>query len=560
MNDSVYKYLLTNIAAAVEKTFGKEIPAACSLIIGIEKPKQKSYGDLSSPFALTLAKAVKDNPVAVAKKVMANFAWDNSFVEPDPELKSTVMGGFINFRLSKLFLQKILAHAATSPELFGKNQVATKKRMLFEFVSANPTGPMVVVNGRSAAIGDTMARVNTWIGNSVEREYYVNDFGNQVELLGQSIACRFAESKGETRTIPEGGYEGEYIKDLATEIVAEHPEVAAMTFEDASVFFMNQALSRIIGAQRAILSRYGVRYDNWFHESELHKSDAPAKTLALLKDQGLTYESEGAVWFKSTQFDDEKDRVLVRQDKSPTYFCADLSYHMHKASRGFDESYTFWGPDHHGYLPRLEGAVKALNLTKTTFRNFIIQQVNLIRDGQPFKMSKRKGDFVTMEDLLDEVGTDSMRYFFLMRKLSSHFDFDITLAKKQSEENPVFYVQYAHARTCSLLSHAQQQGFSDDAIVNADPNFLTEPEELDLIKRIAEFPVMLMQTASFVEPHRITTYLETFSAEFHVFYHKHRIVTENKDVSVSRLLLTTAVRNILKLGLDILGVSAPERM
>jgi arginyl-tRNA synthetase len=509
---------------------------------------------------MSLAKAVKDSPAAVAKKIMAGFAWDADFVQPDPQLAATVTGGFINFRLSNPFLHRVLSNAAASPQTFGRNQADPPKRILFEFVSANPTGPMVVVNGRAAAIGDTLARVNTWIGNTVEREYYVNDYGNQVELLGASIAARYGQKLGRDCAIPEGGYEGDYIKDLARDIGAAHPELASAPLGEASQVFAREAVSRIIAEQKTILEHYGVKYDRWFRESELHKSDAPQKTLSLLRGKGLAYENEGAVWFKSTQFGDEKDRVLVRQDKSPTYFLADLSYHIHKASRGFDESYTFWGPDHHGYLPRLEGAVNALGLSKTVFKNFIIQQVNLIRDGMPFKMSKRKGDFVAISDLLSEVGADAARYFFLMRRLSSHFDFDMTLATTHSDENPVYYVQYAHARTCSLLVHAQQQGFTTEEIAAASPALLSMPEELDLMKRIAEFPTLLVQVALLVEPQRIPTFLEAFAAEFHVFYQKHRIVTDDRPLSCARLLLTCGVRNVIRLGLDLLGVSAPERM
>jgi arginyl-tRNA synthetase len=558
MSDSVYEYLRHAIAAAVRKAFGDD--AAPGLNIVIEKPKQKAFGDLSTPVALTLAKLLKISPLAVAQRLMAVFEWDDRFVQPDPSLAVTITGGFVNFRLSREFLHNVLSAAVGSPSTFGRRQVLAPKRVLFEFVSANPTGPMVVVNGRAAAIGDTVARVNSWIGNMVEREYYVNDYGNQVALLGKSIACRFLQSRGENCPLPEGGYEGDYIRDLAAEISAQHPEVGQMQPDAAASLFQAEALARIIGMQRDILVKYGVTYDQWFHESELHKSDAPSRTLALLREKGLVYEGDNAVWFKSTQFGDEKDRVLVRQDGSPTYFLADLSYHVHKASRGYDESCTFWGPDHHGYLPRLEGAVSALGLTHTVFRNFIIQQVNLIRDGQPFRMSKRKGDFITISDLLDEVGVDAMRYFFLMRRLSSHFDFDMNLATKKTDENPVFYVQYAHARTCSLLVHASQQGFSDDEIARGKPELLVEPEELDLVKRIAEFPTLLMQVAEFVEPQRIPAFLESFAAEFHQFYQKHRIVTDDRSLSCSRLLLTCGVRNLIRLGLDLLGVSAPERM
>jgi arginyl-tRNA synthetase len=559
MTESVYRYLSSSLSAAIKKAFGAELAASVNVVI--EKPKQKSYGDLSSPVAMTLAKLLRENPAAVAKKIMSVFVWDESFVQPDANLNVTLAGGFINFRLNSTFLYSALSNAVRSPQQFGRNQAVPPKRILFEFVSANPTGPMVVVNGRAAAIGDTVARVNEWVGNTVVREYYVNDHGRQVRLLGESIACRYFEQLGRQCAIPEDGYQGDYIKDLARDIAAGHPELEHASFEDASRVFMKEALAVIIGQQKNILEKYGVAYDRWFRESDLHKSDAPAKTLALLETKDLVKKDEGAVWFKAEEFGgDEKDRVLVRKDGSPTYFLADLSYHLDKASRGFDESITFWGPDHHGYLPRLEGAVNALGLTTTVFRNFIIQQVNLIRDGQPFKMSKRKGDFITISDLIDEVGVDAARYFFLMRRLSSHFDFDMTLATKHSDENPVYYVQYAHARTCSLLTHAQQQGFSNDEIAAAVPTLLVEPEELDLMKRIAEFPTLLMQAALLVEPHRITAYLESFAAEFHAFYQKHRIVTENRSLSSARLLLTYGVRNVVKLGLDLLGVTAPERM
>lgn len=558
MPDSVYFYLSTSLRAAAAAAFGE--PTVASLEIVIEKPKHVSHGDLASPVALALAKTLKQNPMIVARTLMDSFQWDSRFVTPDPGLCATIAGGFINFRLSPSYLQAALTEVVTSPESYGRNQATPAQRILFEFVSANPTGPMVVVNGRAAAIGDTIARVNAWLGNLVEREYYVNDYGNQVELLGKSIACRYQQSLGREGVIPEGGYEGEYIRDLAQEITAARPDVATMPDADAARLFTAEALTRIMAQQKNILEAYGVNYDRWFRESDLHKSDSPAKVLALLRNKGLVYEKDGAVWFTSTAYGDEKDRVLVRQDGSPTYFLADLSYHAHKASRNFDESYTFWGPDHHGYLPRLEGAVSALGLQKPIFRNFIIQQVNLIRDGQPFRMSKRKGDFITMADLLDEVGVDAMRYFFLMRRLSSHFDFDMTLATTKSDENPVYYVQYAHARTCSLLVHALGQGFAEDEIAVASPDLLVEAEELALLRRIAEFPTLLVQTARLVEPQRITSYLESFAAEFHTFYQKHRIVTDNRSLSCARLLLTRGVRNVIGLGLDLLGVSAPERM
>jgi arginyl-tRNA synthetase len=557
--ETVHGYLRGALGRALKEKFPSE--AAGLVEVTVEKPKQKSFGDLSTPLALSLGKVLRVNPAAVARDLMSVFTWDERYVEPDADLSRSIVGGFINFRLSRAYLFSMLRAAVREPEGFGRGQGDLPKRMLFEFVSANPTGPMVVVNGRAAAIGDVMARINERLGNRVEREFYVNDFGNQVELLGKSIACRYFQEKGESACeIPEGGYEGDYIKDLARQISSSHPGIDKLERDAIERLFKTEALSTIIEQQRTILEQYGVRYDRWFREGELHKSNAPASVLALLRERNLTYLQDGAEWFMSSSFGDEKDRVLVRKDGTPTYFLSDLSYHVHKASRGYDESYTFWGPDHHGYIPRLESAVKALSLDGTVFRNFIIQQVNLIRDGKPFRMSKRKGDFITISELLDMVGVDASRYFFLMRRLSTHFDFDLSLALKQTDENPVFYVQYAHARTCSLLKHALERGYSEEEIAGAAAQSLVEPEELEVVKAIAEFPFVLEQAARFVEPHRITAYLEELAAVFHHSYQKHRIVTDDRQLSLSRLLLTTGVRNIIKIGLELLGVSAPERM
>jgi arginyl-tRNA synthetase len=558
-HETVYEYLKGALSRAIARKFPSD--EARRVDIGIEKPKQKSFGDLSTPVALSLGKLLRANPAAVARDIMSVFPWDQRYVEPDVDASKSVIGGFINFRLSRTYLFSALDEAVGAPKSFGRGNPERPRRMLFEFVSANPTGPMVVVNGRAAAIGDAIARINEWLGNTVEREFYVNDFGNQVELLGASIACRYFQGKGDlSREIPEGGYEGDYIKDLAATIAAKHPDIDKLGLPEVERLFMTEALAIIIEQQRSVLETYGVKYDRWFRESELHKSNAPASVLTLLRDQNLTYKQDGAEWFVSSRFGDEKDRVLVRSDGTPTYFLSDLSYHVHKASRGFDESYTFWGPDHHGYIPRLENAVKALSLRPTVFRNFIIQQVNLIKDGKPFRMSKRKGDFITISELLDMVGVDAARYFFLMRRLSTHFDFDLSLAQKQTDENPVFYVQYAHARTCSLIRHALERGFSLEEITGASAQALTQPEEIEVVKAIAEFPLALENAARFVEPHRITTYLEELAAAFHHSYQKHRIVTDDRELSLSRLLLTMGVRNVIRMGLEILGVSAPERM
>ena len=557
-NAGVIEYLTESLSEAIHAKYA----GACAALpdIVIEKPKQKAFGDLATPCAMSLAKMLKANPAVIAREIMAAFRWDERFVTPDPDLSRTLAGGYINFELSREYLYGVLKTVVADPASFGRATAKRPQKMLFEFVSANPTGPMVVVNGRAAAIGDVVARVNEWLGHEVRREFYVNDYGNQVELLGKSIACRYWEAKGRPSEIPEGGYEGDYIKDLAREISMAVPEIEAMDPGAMEKRFQQEALESIIGQQRAILESYGVRYDQWFRESELHRSGAPQSALSRLREQGLTYEKDGAVWFMSSSFGDEKDRVLLRQDGTPTYFLSDLAYHVHKASRGFDESYTFWGPDHHGYIPRLEHAVKALSLDATVFKNFIIQQVNLIRDGKPFRMSKRKGDFITISELLADVSVDAARYFFVMRRLNTHFDFDMSLAVKQSDENPVFYVQYAHARTKSLLRHALERGFTLDDVGSAQPRLLVQPEELDVIKAIADFPSVVAAAARYVEPHRITAYVEDLAAQFHRFYQKHRIVTDDQPLSLSRLMLAQAVCNTLRLGLELLGVSAPDRM
>ncbi|MBD3347380.1 MAG: arginine--tRNA ligase [Chitinivibrionales bacterium] len=555
---TIREYLVEQLTGAAKSVFNLETLGTDDIII--EKPKNKAYGDLSTPLAMGLAKSLRKPPPVIAKELMQAFAWDETFVQPDPELKNTIAGGFINFRLSAKYLCVVLEQVVKEPQTYGRDQIKNPKKILLEFVSANPTGPLVVVNARAAAIGDVVGRTHEWIGNTIEREYYVNDYGNQVDLLGKSVASRYYEKEGKEYPLPEEGYHGDYIYELADEIAEENPGIESMDEESREALFRAEALKKNVTAQQNVLKDYGVEYTRWFFESELHRQNIPHETFEMLREKGLVFEDENAVWFKSTTFGDEKDRVIIRSDGTPTYFLADLAYHLYKASRGFDESYTFWGPDHHGYLPRLEGAVKALDTGKTVFKNFIIQQVNLIREGQPFRMSKRKGDYITITDLVNEVGVDAARYFFVNRRLSSHFDFDMDLALKRSEENPVFYVQYAHARTCSLCSHAEEREFSHEDILSADLSLLEEEEELEVIRVISEFPHLLYSLATAIEPHRLTAYCESVATAFHQFYQKHRIVTDNRELSKARLFLTLGVRNMMRLGLSLLGVSAPERM
>jgi arginyl-tRNA synthetase len=554
----IKNYLSETLHAAVQRHFPEAGVSAGDIVI--EEPRQKQYGDLSSPVAMLLAKKLKQRPDTIARTLMQDFAWDSSMVEPDPALAHTIIGGFLNFTVSKAYLHDVLQQLVARPECFGAGQVAHPSHMLIEFVSANPTGPMVVVNARAAAIGDAISRINSHIGNRVTREYYVNDYGSQIKLLGQSIAHAYFTKKGHTYPRPENGYAGDYIQHLAEQIAHAHPEMEEMNTREVERLCAREGLAANLAGQKETLQRYRVEFDNWFHEQTLHRDGYPEKILSILKSKALVYRADNAVWFRAIEFGDEKDRVLVRSDGSPTYFLADLAYHHYKASRGFDTCITFWGPDHHGYLPRLEAAVKTVVATSTTFYNYIIQQVSLIRDGKPFRMSKRKGTFITIEDLVEEVGVDAARYFFLRRKLNAHFEFDIDLALKRSEENPVYYVQYAHARTCNVLQHAYAHGYQDRTIEHADPGLLVQDEEKQLLKHMAMFPDTLLKSAHHVEPHRLASYIEELAALYHQFYQKHRIVTEDTATSAARLLLTLGVRNCLRNALSLLGVTAPEHM
>jgi arginyl-tRNA synthetase len=558
MAQTIRRYLTDALEEATRKQFPQWNGNSDEIIIEI--PKQRSHGDISTPLAMKLARTFRRPPMRIASRIMSAFRWNDTFIEPDTELKRTIIGGFINFRMSRHYLFSTLTSIVEHRDEYGRNQVAHPRRLLLEFVSANPTGPMVVVNGRAAAIGDTLARLHKWVGNHVDTEYYVNDFGNQVALLGASIACRYFEFSGIDRPLPDGGYGGEYIRELAKEISEEHPELSSLDETQLVELFTREALEKILARQQRILTEYRVRFDQWFRESSLHAGGYIEKTYIQLKEKRLTYEHDGAVWFRASEFGDEKDRVLFRSDATPTYFLADMAYHTYKASRGYDESYTFWGPDHHGYLPRLEGALHALDLGTTVFKNFIIQQVNLLREGKMVRMSKRAGDFITISELVDEVGVDAARYFFISRRITAHFDFDIDLAMKQTEENPVYYVQYAHARTCNVLRHAYELGYTQSEITAASPALLVKEEELAILKACAELPNILLNAVETVEPHRIPMYVENTAALFHKFYQKYRIVTDNRDLSASRLLLTVGVRNIIRICLDLLGVSSPEKM
>ncbi|NOZ57727.1 MAG: arginine--tRNA ligase [Calditrichaeota bacterium] len=523
--------------------------------VPLERPKLAEHGDLASSVAMELARTLRRAPRQIAEELVQKISWDPFYVA-----SVEVAGpGFVNFRYGAGYLRQAVREILEAGEAFGRSDWGGGKRIQFEFVSANPTGPLNVVSARAAAVGDVLASLHEAVGYKVEREYYVNDAGRQVRLLGQSVSSRYMSLLGLDEPFPEEGYHGDYVKDLAREIVESYGDkFAKMPAEQRHRELAQIALEKMIAQHQEAMKAYRVQFDVWFRESKLRESKEHEKVLAYFAEKGLSYEKDGAIWFRATQFGDEKDRVLVTREGEPTYFLVDIAYHRNKFERGFDIVHDLWGPDHHGYIPRMKAAVQALGIEPERFQVSIIQQVNLLRGGELVKMSKRAGQIIEMKELIEEVGVDVARFFFLMRRISAPLDFDIDLAKKQSDENPVYYVQYAHARICNILRYAEERGVSLPAEANLE--LLREPEEFDVVKKMLEYPDVISGAARFLEPHRLTTYLQELAASFHRFYHEHRVVSDDADLTAARLELTRAVRVVLANGLKMMNVTAPERM
>ena len=525
--------------------------------VPLEVPRHGSHGDYATNLALSLAKAVGRPPRQVAEALVGALDLGPEVIE-----EATIAGpGFVNFRLSQARLGEDLARAVEAGDAWGTWPATDEPPILIEYVSANPTGPMNVVNARAAAVGSALVRLYRAAGRAAAGEFYVNDAGRQVDLLGASVAARFRERLGEPADFPEDGYQGDYVADLAA-LVPEAEGRAALATGDAA-YFRSFALERMLAGQERSLAAYGTVFDHWARESTLHASGALATTLADLERSGHVYVSEGATWFRSSAFGDEKDRVLVRGNGEPSYYLADIAYHRDKAERGFARVLDLWGPDHHGHVARMQAAMQALGLPPEFFRVTIVQFVRLLSKGELVKMSKRAGEFVTLDDLLAEVGADCAKYFFLLRSTNSHLDFDLDLARAQNSDNPAYYVQYAHARVASVLRVAEEKGLAppaDPAERRATTARLIAPEERQLLVAIAHFPELVRGAAEAEEPHRLTTFLAAMAASFHQFYHEHRIVTDDLELSRARLLLARGVQQTIKNGLALLGVSAPERM
>ncbi len=522
--------------------------------INLEIPKDKAHGNFASNMAMVLSKTVKKPPREVAQSLIDNF-------EANPYLaKVEIAGpGFINFHLNDRWLSEVLASIFRQKDEYGNNPDLKGIKIQLEFVSANPVGPMNVVNARAAAFGDTLSHLFKACGALTEKEYYVNDFGVQVYTLGRSLDARYRELLGENIEFPEDGYQGEYITDMVRQTI-ENEGDSYLKFPEAKriELFRDLGYQQILASQKHDLLNYGVKYDHWFSERSLHEAGEVDETLGILAERGLTYESEEAIWLRTSNFGDDKDRVLKTGDGRTTYFTADIAYHLNKFKRGFDLVIDIWGPDHHGYIPRMKAAMAALGIEPDRLEVLIAQQINLIKEGKPFKMSKRRGEFITMADLLEEVGNDAARWFFLMRSPDSHLDFDMDLARSQSNENPVFYVQYAYARICSIFRQStdEQQAYRDDQSLI---EYWDEEEKL-LIEKASHFPDLIGEAARRREPHRLTGYLLELATLFHSYYNKRRFIGDDLALTKSRLAVAEGLGYIFERGLKMLGVSAPERM
>lgn len=521
----------------------------------LERPRTTGHGDLATNLAMLLAKSRRANPRQVAQEVL-----DALDLPPGMIRQTEIAGpGFINFWLAEDALSGALAQIITEAGRYGRSTGGAGLRVNVEFVSANPTGPLHVGHGRGAALGDGIASLLEWTGHEVTREFYVNDAGVQIDRLAESLWARIQQAAGRPAEIPEGGYHGEYLVEAAARAVQDfEPQLLAGPFEAAAATLRSYILVLQREEQAALLEDFGVRYDVWKSEQSLYDDGAVEKTLALLAERKLTFEEGGALWLRTSDFGDDKDRVLRKGDGSLTYLVPDIAYHIDKHERGFDRAIDVWGADHHGYIPRMRSVLAALGYAPDWFEVALVQLVKVVRDGEEVKMSKRSGQFVTLRELVDDVGTDAARYFFLMRRGETPFSFDVDLARKQTDENPVFYVQMAHARMCGIFRVAERD--IDAVGAEADLGALVATEDLDLLKKLTAFPEVVERAAREREPHRVTGYLEELAQQVHGWYHNCRVLGEPPATEQARLVLARATRQVLANGLSLLGLRAPDRM
>lgn len=551
INERVKEVIADAVVAAGLVT-REELPA-----IVLEVPKDKAHGDLATNAAMQLTKIAKRNPRQIAEAIIEHLDTSGATIE-----KAEIAGpGFINFTLSKHYLYPVINRVAEQGEDYGRVDIGHGQKVEVEFVSANPTGSLHLGHARGAAVGDVLCNVLDFAGYKVTREYYINDAGNQVANLCKSIETRYLQELGQPAEMPEDGYHGEDIKGFARELVAEKGEtLLAMTPGDRAAFFRTYGLNKELDKIKRDLGLFRVSFDIWFSETSLYENGEVLRSLDELRERGEVYEQDGATWLQTTKYGDDKDRVLIKNDGTYTYLTPDIAYHSDKYGRGYDRMINIWGADHHGYIPRMKAAMSALGNDPDKLVVLIAQMVSLFQNGEKVKMSKRTGKAVTMEDLMEEVGLDAMRYFFTMRSMDSHLDFDMDLAISTSNENPVFYVQYAHARICSIFRQAEEQGITLPDYSELDFTKLIAVHEYDLLRKIGELPSEIAIAAEGYAPHRLVRYVYDLSALFHSYYKAERVITEDAAQTVARLALLGATRTAIANVLRLIGVSAPDRM
>ncbi len=527
----------------------------------IEVPRVADHGHFATNLPLVLASTQKRNPREIASVIVENIKDEKGLIQT-----IEVAGpGFINFRINPEKWRELLSDVLTLGENFGRNELGKGKKVLVEFVSANPTGPLHLGHGRGAALGDTLCRVLMFCGFEVTKEFYINDAGQQIKLLGESIFSRWKQLANPDYPFPENGYHGDYIGDLA-KLIGSKVDFDNLPQAQAIEFCAKEGKKQLLEEIKRDLERFGVIFDIWYSESDLHQDGSLQKTLDELMARGYLYEKDGALWLKTTEFGDDKDRVIRKKDGEFTYFASDISYHLNKWHRGFDWAINIWGADHHGYVPRIKAVLKAQGIPDSWLSVMLIQLVKLWQGGQEIKMSKRAGHYVSLKELMDEVGVDAVRFVFLTKNHDSTLDFDIDLVKKQDSNNPVYYVQYAHARVCSLFRKAKQEGVSLNFPPEQVVNRLALEEEMALLRLIQEFPYILEDICRTLEPHRLTYYLGELASLFHKYFNlgnknpECRVIVQDSELTQARLYLAQGVKLVLSTGLDLLGVSAPEKM
>lgn len=549
--DQVKQTLIEEIEASIKKAgLAEDIPE-----IKIEIPKDTKNGDYSSNIAMVLTKIAKCNPREIAQAIVDNLDTSKAHVK-----EIDIAGpGFINFYLDNQYLTQIIPEAINKGDQFGYSDQSKNTNILLEYVSANPTGDLHIGHARNAAVGDSLANILIAAGYNVTREYYINDAGNQITNLARSIETRYFEALGDTsHEMPEDGYNGKDIIEIGKDLANKHPEIKDYSDEERLKTFRQLGVDYEMDKLKRDLADFNVHFDNWFSETSLYENGAIDNTLAKMKELGYTYEADGATWLRTSDFKDDKDRVLIKKDGNYTYFTPDTAYHYNKINRGNDILIDLMGADHHGYINRLKASLETFGVDSDRLEIQIMQMVRLMQNGEEVKMSKRTGNAITLREIMDEVGIDAARYFLTMRSPDSHFDFDLELAKEQSQDNPIYYAQYAHARICSILRQAKEQGV--DITTNANFDTITNEKAINLLKKVAEFETTIESAAEHRAPHRLTNYIQDLAAAFHKFYNAEKVLTDDIEKTKALVAMIEAVRITLHNALTLVGVTAPESM